>query len=497
MAIFDVLISDPNSQYRKGMQHYNNGKYYAAVDLFEKAAEQGNAQAQYMLGLCYQLGNGVTQDNQHMIEYYKEAAGQQNADAENALGLLYQDGKVIAQDKGKALDLWIASATKGNTKAIDNIKIHHSQEFAEKLVAATKGDSEAQFFVGAFYYNRGGYYVDQNINKAAEWWSMADKQNNSNAQNGLGELCYYKYKDYKQAVLWYTKASNNGHHYAQNSLGELYYNGHGVEQNQNKAFDLWMEAFLLDNQDALANLKRYCKDEVIIKAVSGDAAAQNLLGNRYYFGKNGLVKNLEKSVMWYKKSAGQDNAWGCRNLGMSYYNGKGVEQDYNKAFALFIKADKIGGTDANNWLAYCYAYGYGTSKNFSKAIDLWFKEAETGEIDIKGNIAMLCQSLQNDKNQIQNNFNALNLNYNKLRTDNSKLTDENSRLTTENNNLKSANNNLYSSHQSAGNDIDWLKKENAELKKKVEIANDEIRSLKWDNDKVKDELNSVRRTYGP
>ena len=49
-----------------------------------------------------------------------------------------------------------------------------------------------------------------------------------------------------------------------------------------------------------------------------------------------------------------------------YFDGRGVEQDYDKAFRLLKWADDSGKT--SNWgayyLGYCYTYGEGTERDY-------------------------------------------------------------------------------------------------------------------------------------
>jgi TPR repeat protein len=57
-----------------------------AVELFEKAAEQGDPHAQNNLGWMYYEGNGVPQDYKKAIEFFEKAAVQGDPDAQNNLG---------------------------------------------------------------------------------------------------------------------------------------------------------------------------------------------------------------------------------------------------------------------------------------------------------------------------------------------------------------------------------------------------------------------------
>ena len=71
-------------------------------------------------------------------------------------------------------------------------------------------------------------------------------------------------------------------------------------------------------------------------------------------------------------------------LGKSYYYGRGVSQDYNKAFECFLKVEGA----ANFWLAKCYYYGHGSAQNFKKAFEL-FKETEKSAPGNKENKLLL------------------------------------------------------------------------------------------------------------
>ena len=53
-----------------------------AVELFQKAAEQGNVDAQNNLGVMYYAGEGVPRDETKAKEWFKKAAAQGNADAQ-------------------------------------------------------------------------------------------------------------------------------------------------------------------------------------------------------------------------------------------------------------------------------------------------------------------------------------------------------------------------------------------------------------------------------
>lgn len=55
-----------------------------AVKWYRKAADQGNADAQYYLGMMYELGSGVAIDLPEALKWYRQAAQLGNRDAESA-----------------------------------------------------------------------------------------------------------------------------------------------------------------------------------------------------------------------------------------------------------------------------------------------------------------------------------------------------------------------------------------------------------------------------
>ena len=56
---------------------------------YKKAADQGDAEAQYNLGDAYRLGAGVPEDYEQAVYWYRKAADQGDAEAQFILGVMY------------------------------------------------------------------------------------------------------------------------------------------------------------------------------------------------------------------------------------------------------------------------------------------------------------------------------------------------------------------------------------------------------------------------
>jgi len=87
-----------------------------------KAAEQGNAAAQFNLGMMYANGQGVTQDYSEAFRWYRKAAEQGNATAQFNLGVMYANGQGVARDDQQAVVWYQKAAIQGIAMAQNNLR---------------------------------------------------------------------------------------------------------------------------------------------------------------------------------------------------------------------------------------------------------------------------------------------------------------------------------------------------------------------------------------
>ena len=74
-----------------------------AVKWLCRAADQGNAKAQFNLGVCYTQGEGVPLDHAEAVKWFLKAADQKDAEAQYNLGVCYRDGQGVAKDEAEQL----------------------------------------------------------------------------------------------------------------------------------------------------------------------------------------------------------------------------------------------------------------------------------------------------------------------------------------------------------------------------------------------------------
>ncbi len=113
------------------------------------------------------------------------------------------------------------------------------------------------------------------------------------------------------------KINNQSNPSVNNFLGFMYINGHGIEQNDEKAFNYYQ-----------------------LSADQGNLTAQNNLGYMYQHGHH-VEQNYEKAFNYYQLSADQGESFAQCHLAIMYLHGLGIEQDYEKALYYYqLAADQ-------------------------------------------------------------------------------------------------------------------------------------------------------------
>ena len=210
-----------------------------AVTWYRKAAEQGHVGAQLALGTIYEEGSRVTKDDTEAVAWFRKAAEQDNADGQYDLGRMYEFGSGVAKDDVQAATWYRKAAEQGNAEAKKSLnRIHPNSDGDAEIVApswwyrkkAEQGDAAAQFVLGGMYAEGNG--VPKDDASAATWYRKAAEQGFAAAQLILGGM--YKdgnglAKDGTLAVAWYRKAAESeAKILAQFHLGQMYQLGDGV-----------------------------------------------------------------------------------------------------------------------------------------------------------------------------------------------------------------------------------------------------------------------------
>ncbi len=130
LAISGPVTAGP---FEDGMAAYDRQDYVLAVQWFRKAADQGNDNAQFLLGVMYRNGEGVPQDYALSVLWFRKAADQGDASAQFNLGAMYHVGLGVPKDYTLAY-MWANLAAAG---APGRAQPAYLREMAQKARDAT------------------------------------------------------------------------------------------------------------------------------------------------------------------------------------------------------------------------------------------------------------------------------------------------------------------------------------------------------------------------
>jgi len=195
----------------------------------EAKAAAGDAQAEFALASCYELGRNVAPSRAETIHWLGLAAVSGYAPAQYELGRIYLYGRGVPADYSQAL-LWeTRAALQGEPKAQCDVAYMYEQGLgmvadaaqaaAYNRKAATQGVAEAQLRLGLAL--EAGAGVDKSIHEATLWYTKAATQDLPAAQLRLAQLSAGN-QSCMAAVSWYKRAAGNGEAQAMYELGRLY-----------------------------------------------------------------------------------------------------------------------------------------------------------------------------------------------------------------------------------------------------------------------------------
>lgn len=204
--------------------------YKKALETNKKAAENGDAEAQYRVACILEKSIFGDSGFKEAVEWTEKAANQGHIQAQMDLGLFTGIG--VGCERNPEVS------------------------FSWYKKAAEQGDADAQCQVGESYlYGTDVVAKDEIV--AVEWFMKASEKGEKGAEHYLG-YCFQKgigvAKDEQAAVEWYEVAACKGHAAAQRQLIACYKHGIGVKQNTEEA-KRWYKIFIRNNDTSKSKTK--------------------------------------------------------------------------------------------------------------------------------------------------------------------------------------------------------------------------------------------------
>lgn len=306
MKYLEVAAEGGNvdSQFSVGLYYLNKKQHDKAVEWFRRAAIQDNTAAIYHYGNLLFKGLGIAQDKQKGRQYMEIAGNRNFATACYQLGNIYLNGDGVEKDDAKAISYLKKAVAKRNLSAawllatcyLNGVGVTQDYYFATQWFAEVALLSHKNQFSELLTQDNNGtysmylmglrkYFVEKNYDAAIDYFKKVEKAKNVEGIT-MQALCLAnkdnKDRNLKKAVKLFKKAAENSP-VANYYLAMLYETGTGVDKDDKLAVELMSKA-----------------------AEGGVAYAQCRLGDRYMSGA-GVTKDLVKAATLYLQAEGQNH----------------------------------------------------------------------------------------------------------------------------------------------------------------------------------------------
>jgi TPR repeat protein len=172
----------------EALSDFKKGNYGAAIKELNSLGDAGNVSAQIMLGALYNKGGAVERNDKMAAVWFEKAANQGNAEAQYQLGNLYENSQ-LSKDYKTAANWYQKAAQQGSAKAQARLGMFYSQGLGvtkdpnEAILwsgkAALQGNADAQYWFGLNYLQ--GKRAPKDAQIAMGWLSKAAAQGHTDA----------------------------------------------------------------------------------------------------------------------------------------------------------------------------------------------------------------------------------------------------------------------------------------------------------------------------
>ncbi|XP_066884040.1 protein sel-1 homolog 1 isoform X2 [Kogia breviceps] len=248
-------MQEAEMMYQTGMKILNGSNKKSqkreAYRYLQKAASMNHTKALERVSYALLFGDYLTQNIQAAKEMFEKLTEEGSPKGQTALGFLYASGLGVNSSQAKALVYYTFGALGGNLIShmvlvgLGQLHLHggrgveqnHQRAFDYFNLAANAGNSHAMAFLGKMY-SEGSDIVPQSNETALHYFKKAADMGNPVGQSGLGMAYLYGrgvQVNYDLALKYFQKAAEQGWVDGQLQLGSMYYNGIGVKRDYKQA----------------------------------------------------------------------------------------------------------------------------------------------------------------------------------------------------------------------------------------------------------------------
>lgn len=324
----DLKISDPDATLRMALFHIRDlgflSNHDKGMELMHKAADMGNVEAIFRLGIGYTWGDAFPVDYPRGRFYLEMAADKDFPPVFSHLGRIYRLGVGVSEiDLEKAIAYYEKGIELGDSDSMtelsymycngDGLEVDDNKAFKLCSMAAEKGHAIAQYQLAKWLMI--GVGCVKNTEKAISWFKASAASQYLPAIEALGIHYLEGYGcdvNYKEAFNNLNYAAQHGMSTAKYFLAKMFHNGFYVNQ------DINIELSLLHDS-----------------AKEGCAEAQNILA--CYYAKGYVVDaNAETAEKLFEAAINSGSEEAAYNYAQLLHEGAALPQDEKKAIDLLM-----------------------------------------------------------------------------------------------------------------------------------------------------------------
>lgn len=296
-----TLPIDAEGPAKPALDAFRAGRHAKAVELAKPLAEQGNADALYLMGYAHETGQGAPASREEALACYRKAAAAEHLDASYRMAFI-----LLASEDEK-----------------------EREQARESLESAARSDVAVAGRILGEAYLLGRLSPAPDPDKAVSWWQRAAEADDIPSMLLLarfydGQLGFPELRDVKKALESYTKAAGLGNAGAMVALGSRLLNGEKEIRDEKEGRD-WLK-----------------------KAIDAKEYSAYLALGDY---EETVNQDLEAAFAHYErgKDAGQVDC--MLRAAVFHMEGKGTEKDVERGLDILDQAAKAGSPLAHFRLA--------------------------------------------------------------------------------------------------------------------------------------------------
>ncbi len=337
----------------------------SALDAIKKAAEGGDAKAQFDLATRFDTGVGVDWSLEKAFEWFLKSAEGGNVTAAVQVAKRLDEGTGAQRDTEKSKPWWKKAAEAGNAEA----QYQHARTFGStgrggSIIWGEPADLQA------------------NAERYIDWLNKSAAQGYGPARHALGMTYFlgatelFGKKDTKliqpdveKGLPIIQEAADDGYWESLWAMASLYQTGFGKIKSDKGTSDKYWQKFV-GQTDPEIQRRIGLLYNVTDRSRYSD-------GKNKYQGKALTFDETNKVAFeWFQKAAEKDDIFAIYNLGTMYRDGRGVWKNEQKALEYLKRAAEMGHYAAMREMAFSLLEGTGVVKDYVEAHKWLVKAAD-------------------------------------------------------------------------------------------------------------------------